>query len=58
MSPKITASKSPMGATRKSDRQIQMDSDTMARRDKEDPKHTEALAATSKNKSIYQRLQE
>ena len=32
-----------------------MDSDAKARRDKENPKHTEALAATAKKISIYQR---
>ena len=52
MPPKITMSKSPTGATRKSDRQIQMDSNAKARQDKEDLKHTEALAATAK-KHIY-----
>ena len=52
MPPKNTASKSPTGATRKSDHQIQIDSNAKARRDKEDLKHTEALAATA-NKKIY-----
>ena len=58
MPPKQTASKSPTGATRKSDRQIKIDSDAKARRDKEDTKHTEALAAMAKEKTIYQRSQE
>ena len=52
MPPKITVSKSPTGATRKSDRQIQTDSDVKARRTEEDLKHTEALVATAKKK-IY-----
>ena len=49
---KNTASKSPTGATRKSDRQIKMDSEAKARHDKEDSKHTKAIAATAKGK-IY-----
>ena len=40
-----------MGATQKSDCQIQMDSNAKAWRDKEDPKHTEALAAMAKEKT-------
>ena len=52
MPPKITVSKSPTGATRKSDRQIQMDSGVKTRRNEEDLKHTEVLVATAKNK-IY-----
>ena len=45
---KITVSKSPTGATRNSDCQIQMDSGVKARRNEEDLKHTEALVATKK----------
>ena len=52
MPPKKTASKSPTGATQKSDCQIKMDSDAKAWGDKEDTKHTEALAATA-NEKIY-----
>ena len=47
MPPKNTASKSPTGATQKSDRQIKTDSEAKARRDKEEPKHTEVIAATA-----------
>ena len=52
MLPKNTASKSPTGATRRSDRQIKRKSDAKAQRDKEDTKHSEALTATAKEK-IY-----
>ena len=52
MPPKNIASKSPTGSTQKYDCQIQMDSDSKARRDKEDPKHTKALEATTKE-TIY-----
>ena len=51
MPPKNTASKSKTGDTQKSDFQIQMDRYAKARRDKEDPKHIEALASKAKGKS-------
>ena len=56
MPPKNTVSMSPTGVTRKSDRQIKMDSDAKERRDEEDTKNTKALAATAKeNLSIIGR---
>ena len=58
MSPKITVSKSPTGATRKSDHQIQMDGGVKARQNEKDLNHTEALVATAKTIFIYKRSQE